>query len=456
MEMLDEIKNYIDDFAADNFLVFYFFCKIRFKYYKTKDIKNYQERRIEKMARYAVARSSFFKKYYSGFDLESIWKLPPVNKKIMMENLTDYNTVGLPREEIIDFCLEVEKTRDFSRRLKGFNVGMSSGTSGNKGVEIVTLGEEKYMKAALLSRFDFPKAEKINLAFILRVSTPAFNLDKSGHKLTYVSQLNPIEKIIAALEKINPNVLSAPPSMLKIIAKEIEAGRLAIKPKRVIAYAEVLYPDVKIYLEKVFKCVIHQIYKCTEGPIAITCKCGNLHINEDLVAVETLDADGSETAKGKPCKRMVVTDLYKRSQPIIRYELNDIVVIDENRCRCGSNFRVIKDVQGRADDMFWGMRNGSCAEQFIFQDYISRAIISASGDIDDFQAIQTEYGKIVLRIKLADGAAGDEIPQKLSLAIKKIFSDYDCAIPEVEVVFADPQPSELSNKLSRIICKIKK
>ncbi|MFZ3074251.1 MAG: F390 synthetase-related protein [Minisyncoccales bacterium] len=456
MAILDKIRDFMEEAFAGSFLIFYLLCKHRFKYWRQKDIKNYQERRMRAVARRAFAKSPFFKNHYSGFDLSDIWNLPPVNKKIMMENLTGYNTVGLSKEEIIDFCLEVEGARDFSKRLEGINVGMSSGTSGNKGVEIVTPREEGYMKAALLSRFDFPKGEKINLAFILRVSAPAFNLDKFGHKLTYISQLNPIEKIIDELEKLDPNILSAPPSMLKIIAKEVEAGRLAIKPKRVISYAEVLYPDVKIYLEKVFGGVIHQIYKCTEGPVAITCRYGSLHINEDLVAVETLNGDGTATAAGEPCKRLLITDLHKHSQPIIRYELNDIIVIDKNKCRCGSNFRVIKEVQGRADDMFWGLRNGSLAEQFVFQDYISRAIISTSGDIDDFQAIQTDYDKIVLRIKLAPGAAGEGLREKLSCSIKKIFSDYDCALPDIEIIFADPVPNELSNKLSRIICKISK
>src|SRR4030042_508927 len=98
-------------------------------------------------------------------------------------------------EDIINFCLEVDKEKDFSRRLHGLNVAMSSGTSGNKGVEIVTPEEENYLKAALSSRFDLPKGEKVNLAFILRVSAPAFNLNKFGHKLTYISQLNLIEEI---------------------------------------------------------------------------------------------------------------------------------------------------------------------------------------------------------------------------------------------------------------------
>jgi len=167
--------------------------------------------------------------------------------------------------------------------------------------------------------------------------------------------LNLIENIISELEQLQPNVLSAPPSMLKILAQEIEAKRLSIKPKRVVSYAEVLYPDVERNLEKVFGYTIHQIYKCTEGPIAITCKYGNLHINEDLVAVQTLDDSGKETEEGKPSNKMVVTDLHKKSQPIIRYELNDIITISRNKCCCGSNFRVIEQIQGRSDDMFWGI-----------------------------------------------------------------------------------------------------
>jgi phenylacetate-coenzyme A ligase PaaK-like adenylate-forming protein len=60
----------------------------------------------------------------------------------MMENLTNYNTLGLDKQKIIDFALEIEKTRDFSKRYFGINIGMSSGTSGNKGIIITTRNEE--------------------------------------------------------------------------------------------------------------------------------------------------------------------------------------------------------------------------------------------------------------------------------------------------------------------------
>ena len=440
-----------DDLETKYFLVFYFLCKLRFRNFNKSDIKKYQNKRVKKITEYAVNHSKFYKEHFSGYDLNNFASLPTINKKIMMNNLTDFNTVGLSKDEILNFCLEVEKTRNFSKRLKGLNIGMSSGTSGNKGVEIVTPREENYMKAALFARFGFPKNEKINLAFILRVSAPAFNLDKFGHKLTYISQLNSISEINKQLKEIYPNVVSGPPSMLKLIAKEVENGRLLINPKRLISYSEILYPDVKEYLIKVFKCPVHQIYKCTEGPIAISCKYGQLHINEDLVLIETLNNDGTITSPGQPCQKLIVTDLHKKSQPIIRYELNDIITISPEKCKCGSCFRVIENIQGRADDLFWAKNIKTDEWQYIFPDYISRAIISASEDIDEYQAIQSAPDDVLVRIQLKNGIDRNQFNSRAVMEnIYNVFSGYNCKQPEISIVFEKPEFNRNSDKLIRI------
>jgi putative adenylate-forming enzyme len=303
----------------------------------------------------------------------------------------------------------------------------------------------------LFALFDFPKNEKINLAFILRVSAPAFNLDKFGHRLTYISQLNSIDEINRQLEEIYPNVISAPPSMLKLIAAEVENGRLSINPKRLISYSEILYSDVKDYLIKVFKCPVHQIYKCTEGPIAISCKYGQLHINEDLMLIETLNNDGTITAIGQPCQKMIVTDLHKKSQPIIRYELNDIITISPDMCKCGSYFRVIENIEGRADDLFWAKNIKTNEWQYIFPDYISRAIISASDDIDEYQAIQSSPDDVLVRIQLRNGTNRDNFNiDAVAENINNVFSDYNCRLPKISIVFEKPELNSNSNKLIRI------
>ncbi len=449
--LLSAIFTTLHGLETRSFLLFFLLCKYRFRHFTEPEIRRYQAKRTRAQAKYASKHSRFFRILYKGLDLSNLASLPTVSKKIMMDNLTDYNTVGLTRKEIIDFCLEVEKSRDFSRRLNGLNVGMSSGTSGNKGVEILTRREEMYMKAALFARFHFPKKEKLNLAFILRVSSPAFNLNILGHRMTYISQLGSTDEVNDQLQQLQPNVISAPPSMLKIIAREVEAGRLSVAPKRIVSYAEILYPDVKQYLSDVFRCPIHEIYKCTEGPIAISCKLGSLHINEDMVLVEVLNEDGSETPPGHPCQRLIVTDLHKKSQPIIRYELNDILTISPEKCRCGSNFRVIQSIQGRADDLFWARTIDGDRWQHIFPDYISRAIISASEEIDEYQATQDSPEHVLITIKLKEDAKPAKFDkQAVAESVKDVFAKYRCKLPEVSVEFGNPESSRNSGKLIRI------
>ncbi len=412
-----------------------------------EQIQRYQLRKARKMVRYAVAHAPFFKKYYRGYDINDVWNLPTTNKKMLMDNLTEWNTVGLTKKEIVDFCLEVEKTRDFSRRLNGLAVGMSSGTSGNKGVEIATRREENLLRTYILAKFPRP-AGKINMAFILRVSSPAFNIDTFGHKLTYISQLNPMDEMRKKLEALQPNVVAAPPSMLKILAGEHTRGMLSINPEMLVSYAEVLSPDVKKYLANSFNCRVYEIYKATEAGIAMSCTHGNLHIAEDLVVVELFDRDGNEAPAGEPCHRMLVTNLVKRALPIIRYELNDVITIRREPCECGSSFRVIQSIQGRADDVFWAPKLDGSGYQFIFPDYIRRAIITCSDAIHEYQAIQKEPLRVVVTLDISDDADFESLSSCITGSIQKVFSDYGCAKPEVEVV--QGMPEYAGGKLVRI------
>lgn len=446
--------DFLLDLEGRFFLADVLLSRFRFRHFSPKAIARYQERHISRVLRYALKKAPFYSRHYAGHSIEDFDHLPLTNKSLVMENFSECNTAGLRREEALDFCLENERLHDFSRRLKGLNVGLSSGTSGNKGIEVVSQREESILRAAFFARFDFPKREKINLAFILRVSSPAFSLNRWGHRLSYLTQLDSLENICRKLQDLQPNVLSAPPGMLRLIARAVEQGRLAIRPKRIVSYAEVLYPDDRLYLRQVFDCPIHEIYKCTEGAIAISCRFERLHINEDLVAVELQDRDGSPTPPGQPCHRLIVTDLHKQALPIIRYQLNDIVTLSPGKCPCGSSFRVIESIQGREDELFWGIRTSDGVKHFIYPDYITRKIISTSDDIEEFQAIQHDFTQVELRIVLKPGADAQGITRALQEGIKQVFASYECTGPWVEVFFAEPLPNIHSKKRSRVICLI--
>jgi len=304
-----------------------------------------------------------------------------------------------------------------------------------------------------LSRLTIPKKEKLNAAFILRVFSPAFNFDKYGHKITYVNQLQSMENICRNIEEINPNVISSPPSMLKLLAEEQINGRLNLSPKLIYSYAETLYPDVKKLIEKTFNCPIFQVYQGSEGCYALSCKEGNLHINEDIVFLEMYDSNGNPTKEGTSCQKLIVTDLHKKSQPIIRYELNDLVTINPDKCKCGSNFRVIESIQGRSDDMLFGIRKGK--SHFIFPDYIVRAIISCSDKIDDFQVIQKTFNLLNVNLLLEKNEKNVSIKKKVIKAIESVYKKYGCELPKINIEFKKPEPNKNSNKLSRVISEVK-
>lgn len=278
-----------------------------------------------------------------------------------------------------------------------FSVGMSSGTSGNKGLTVLSKKEMQSYGSLLFARSGIPGKYKKRVLFALRVNNPSFmEVRKLGVRLLYVDYTASPEKIIELINKNKLNILAGPPSFLREIAKLAE--KIVAKLDLLISYAEVLEDDVKSLLESCFNTEVIQIYQGSEGFIASTCECGKLHLNEDIIQFEfekTADQFGK-------AQKVIITDLYRKTQPIIRYSINDLVELDDTQCECGSSFRVVKKIHGRADDLFI-LRGKDNVQKLLFPDYIRRSIIQSSDDILDYQAIQKTIDSIEIRLVLKNG-----------------------------------------------------
>ena len=109
-------------------------------------------------------------------------------------------------------------------------------------------------------------------------------------------------------------------------------------------------------------------------------------------------------------------------------------------------------IQGRADDIFWAKRIGTDEWQYIFPDYISRAIITASEEIDEFQVVQSSPDQILIRIQLKEGLSRDQFAGESEVRknILNIFDSYNCKSPVLSIVYEKPEFNRNSNKLVRI------
>lgn len=92
------------------------------------------------------------------------------------------------------------------------------------------------------------------------------------------------------------------------------------------------------------------VYGATEtGPLAWPClDHDGYHLDPRWVMVEILDEQGEPADRGQ----LVCTVLWRRTMPLIRYQLDDIGEWETSTCGCGCRWPKIKKLIGRQSDLF--------------------------------------------------------------------------------------------------------
>ena len=131
--------------------------------------------------------------------------------------------------------------------------------------------------------------------------------------------------------------------------------------------------------------------------------------------------------------KMIVTNLVNRAQPLIRYEMNDLVRLGA-KCPCGSNFRVIKQIIGRSDDIL---------------DLFARWVITQNPNIREFRVVNNKINQVTVTIDLfrEEPEAGADLKARLLEEL----SWYRVPAPEIEVVNAPISLPTDKNKYKRFL-----
>lgn len=412
---------------------------LQFKYRKFRTcekLEQYRQAKIGKQLAFASLHSDFYKTY-RGKTLEAF---PVIDKKIMMENFNRINTVGIDKEEAIAFAIDSERTRQFSPKLHNITVGLSSGTSYSRGIFLVENSEKDKWAGYVLAKF-LPKGilEKCKIAFFMRANSNLYeSVGSKNIQFEFFDIYAEPEQNMEKLQQFQADIIVAQPSMLLMIAKAVKNETLHIAPEKVISIAEVLEKADEEYLKSVFGLdMIHQVYQCTEGCLATTCKCGTLHLNEDIVYIEKEYLDEKRFVP-------VITDLERTSQPIIRYRLNDVLVEKKEPCACGSLFTSLEKIEGREDDVFQFAAEGADTVS-VFPDFIRRCILFA-GNITDYRVVQMPDGKLTVYADI-DQSMQDRVREEF----RKLSSDMKFMEPTIRFEQYDYDKTRKLKRVERYI-----
>ncbi len=410
-------------------------------------LERYQDARARQLVSYVNAHSPFYRQHWVGHDLADWRNLPIIDKQVMMNNFDAFNTRGIRREAAMEVALQAEQTRNFQPVLNGLTVGLSSGTSGHRGLFMASPQEQAGWAGTMLARalHRLPRG-RLRVAFFLRSNSNLYeSIGGVLIQFRYFDLMTPLDDAIAALNEFQPNIVIGPPSLLAILANSQNTGSLHIKPERLISVAEVLEPQDRTRIEEEFDAPVHQIYQCTEGLLAVSCPAGGLHIQEDVVALqlEPLADDGGERVTP------IVTDLWRRTQPIIRYRLNDVLRMESKPCTCGSTFRVIRAIEGRCDDICY-FEQESGGTRLFFPDTIRRMILLASPEITDYQVEQARCGHLRIHLTVATDAQFDAVTRAVQESVATTVAQYGCRLAALQIEKGSA-PAELGVKRRRVI-----
>ena len=348
---------------------------------KSREILLHQQnRQLHKHLKRAVRRFGF----YRDMTASTLETFPIITKPTFNQYFADLNTVTITHAEARDFAQRAEQTGQFRQKLRGLTVGLSTGTSGNRGVFLLNNDEIARWAAMILVRvLRLNPFRRERIAFVFRTNSNLYQAVNAGFVRM---QFFPLDldspDALKALTDFAPTILVAQPSALLRLAQHREKNRLIIRLKRVISVAEILDDRTREYLTATFGTVIHQVYQCMEGFLAATCPMGTLHVNEDLIHWEKRYLN-PEQKRYHP----IITDFSRQTQALIRYELNDVLIEPDAPCPCGSPLGAIGKIEGRADDVLL-FTNGAGESVAVFPDYVRRAVCDADGSILNYAVWQ--------------------------------------------------------------------
>lgn len=364
-----------------------------------------------------------------------------LTKATMTEHFAGLNDRGLRLADCLAAARAAEARRDFTASLAGVSIGLSSGTSGRQSVFLTSPAERAQWAGTMLAKA-LPGGLRAGarVALVLRAGGPLYESVGGGRiSFSFFDLAVPMEAQFGGLADAAPTILAAPPSALRVLAQARAEGRLDITPERIFSIAEVLDPHDRAAVETAFGCRADQIYQATEGFLGISCGQGRLHLNEDVAVFERepVSADGRRFTP-------VITDLFRRTQAMIRVRLDDVLVSSDQACPCGSPLQVIEQVEGRADDVLMLAGQSDPGElRPLFADFVRSAVLAAPG-VQDFHVLQPAPG--LLRLGISPASAWPAARQAL---LGQVASS-GLRAPSVEQVpFAPAQPPAKLRRVRR-------
>jgi phenylacetate-CoA ligase len=350
-------------------LLKYFFSLSHWEKASVESIEEMQVRKFRDIFEYAVANSKFYNKFYKEHGVlslkiekfEDIRKVPIIDKDILRKySMEDIMTCDISKKINIHstsgstgepFKISFNKYEDYTSHVRVYWALKKAGYSLTDKIIMVTRYDPNH-------KFEVEKDVSV-----LNILQRRFNV----FRREVISIFDSADDIISKLEGSSAKVLWSTPSIMQIIANRLVEKGKKFQFQIIFLTSEVISPILKdLFISHLGKNIVN-LYGSMESP-SIGFDIGlndhfTLFPNSNCLEVE----NHNETVEINKNGNVIITNLINKTFPIIRYNLNDLVEIENNQ---EFSPKYIKKIIGRRDDIIdlpngVGLAHHHVAEMFM-------------------------------------------------------------------------------------------
>lgn len=421
------------------------------EHWTSTQLKAHQAESLRQLREYAYARSPFYQRFHQGLFDRPLHELPILTKSMLMEHFDEFVT---DRSIRLDAVREFAAARTEDRLfLDRYRVAATSGSSGQPGFFLFDEPEWLAIVASFARGQEWSGA-KINLLHRRKMATVAsispwhissqvaVTAKSWWTPSIRIAASDPLETIIQRLNENQPDLLIAYASMSRILAEEQLAGRLHIRPGKTFTSSEVLTDETRRRVKAAWGDEPFNQYGATETAdiAAEHKKCRHMHLFEDLVLVEVVNEQHQPVPTGTYGAKLLVTTLFSRTQPLIRYEMNDSIRLGTDACSSGLPFAIMESVRGRVEDeLVLPTKSGGrvAVQPLVFNRVMD--ILPVSG----WQVVQDADDHLTV---LLSGARDEVVDATLADTLMQSLISEGATVPSIQVQRVSAIPKTSSGK----------
>lgn len=312
--------------------------------------------------------------------------------------ISDWNAVPIMQKGDLQKPLADRLSKGFSE--KNVYINKTSGSSGHPFV----FAKDKWCHgltwAEIIDRYQW---HGIDFSSSLEARFYGIPLDKKGYRKERLKDWlsnryrfpifdlsdKKMEEFLDVFRRKKFDYINGYTSSVVLFAKFLHKKGLHLKDvcsslKHCIVTSEMLFESDKELLEATFGVPVINEYGASElDLIAFTNIAGQFVLNSETLFVEIVDDNGAPVADGTP-GRIVITSLYNKAHPMVRYDIGDIGVLD---LKSTHKTPLLRELIGRTNDIA-KLPGGKTVPGLTFY-YVTKSVIEDDGNVKEFIIEQT-------------------------------------------------------------------